>query len=159
MSRLAQKYIYSVAGILILTCAAKLYSTTGGAKVLDLPEALLPMSNRQALWMVGLIELALALVLLIGNNLAVKLVAIAWLGCNFALYRLGSQLLTVGRPCPCLGSITEKLPLKPTTIDHFLTGVVLYLFFGSLFFLLELWNRKPSAGSREPPGETAELEA
>jgi len=60
MKQHSQFYVRSVGWILLLTAAAKLYSTTGTAKVLDIPEALLPMSIRQALWLIGLIEAAIA---------------------------------------------------------------------------------------------------
>ncbi len=136
MKRTCHLYLVSAAWILVATAAAKLYSTLGTAKVLDVPEALLPMSIRHALVVIGAIELAIALLLVFGRNETVKLVCVAWLGGNFLLYRVAAVLLTVGKLCPCLGSITEKIPLKPATIDHILKGIVMYLIFGSLFFLL-----------------------
>ncbi len=135
-----------------MTSLAKIYSTAGTAKILGLPEALLPATNRQTLWFVGLIELVMVFVLLLCKNETIKLTCIAWLGCNFVLYRLGVMLLTVGKPCPCLGSITEMLPLKPATIDRILSVVVAYLLFGSLLFLLA---RKRKARSRVPTGTEA----
>lgn len=130
-----KRYCGSVMWILVATSLAKFYSTTGSAKVLDIPEALLPMTIRQALWLAGAVEIVIALYLWRGRNDLIKLVSVAWLGGNFLLYRLAAMMLTVGKPCPCLGSITEKLPFKPVTVERLLTAVVLYLFFGSLFFL------------------------
>jgi len=131
------------------TSGAKLYSALGTVKVLEVPEALLPMSIRHALVLIGFIELAVALLLFFCRSETIKLVCIAWLGGNFLLYRVATVLLTVGKPCPCLGSITEKIPLKPATIDHILTGIVMYLIFGSLFFLL---TRKEWAVSKDEDG-------
>jgi hypothetical protein len=147
-------YTRSAAGLLLLAALSKIYSTMGSAKILDLPEQLLPLNNRQTLGLVGLIELAIVIIVVLGRSEKVKLMLLAWLSANFILYRLGAALLTVGKPCPCLGSITEKLPLKPATIDHILTAVVLYLFCGSLFFLMALRNRKPAV---EPTSERPAL--
>ncbi len=156
MKRTCHLYLISVAWLLSATAGAKLYSTLGTAKVLDVPEALLPMSIRHALVIIGAIELAIALVVFFGRNETIKLVCVAWLGGNFLLYRVAAVLLTVGKPCPCLGSITEKIPLKPATIDHILTGIVMYLIFGSLFFLLtrKEWDHPKSenGGSRVEDG-------
>jgi len=144
MKSYPRRYARSVMPILLITAAAKLYSATGAAKVLDIPDALLPVSIRQALWLVGLIEAAIAGYLILGRTEKIKLVCVAWLGGNFILYRLAAALLAVGKPCPCLGSVTEKLPLPPATIDQLLWLVALYLFCGSMFFLLA---RKQDPGS------------
>ena len=151
MKGVPRLYIFSVAWILLATSLAKIYSAGGTARVLDLIDALLPITNRQTLWLVGLIEMAIVFALLLGRNEPVKLTCIAWLGCNFALYRLGVMFLTVNKPCPCLGSITEMLPLKPATIDLILQTVVLYLMFGSLFFLFAgRWKKRATSVMGEP---------
>jgi len=137
-------FISSVALVLLVTSLAKLYSATGTAPVLELPEALLPMSNRQMFMCAGLVELITAAYLWLGNSEVIKLVWIAWLGGNFVLYRVASVLFVVGRPCPCLGSMTERIPLKPGTISNILGGIVIYMIFGSCFFLVAHWNRKKS---------------
>jgi len=137
MKSYPRRYARSVMPILLITAAAKLYSATGAAKVLDIPDALLPVSIRQALWLVGLIEAAIAGYLILGRTEKIKLVCVAWLGGNFILYRLAAALLAVG-------SVTEKLPLPPATIDQLLWLVALYLFCGSMFFLLA---RKQDPGS------------
>jgi len=149
MKRNPHVYNVSIGWILLATSGAKLYSALGIVKVLDIPDALLPMSVRHTLMLVGLIELVISFILFFGRNETVKLLCIAWLGGNFLLYRVATVLLTVGKPCPCLGSITEKIPLKPATIDHILTGIVMYLIFGSLFFLLTRSEWDHESGSEE----------
>jgi hypothetical protein len=99
--------------MLLATAAAKLYSATGTAKVLDIEEALLPISIRQALWLVGFIEAAVALYLFFGKSEQIKLVCVAWLGGNFLLYRVAGVLLAVGKPCPCLGSDPDGCSAVP----------------------------------------------
>jgi len=147
MLKMTQWYLNAVVVVLLVTAAAKLYSATGTAIVLDVPEAPLPLSYRQTLVLVGLLEVAVAGVILFCRGNTVKLVSVAWLGSNFVLYRVASALLTVGRPCPCLGSMTEKLPLKPATIDQILSFVVAYLVLGSTLFLIaEAWNNRRIRG-------------
>jgi hypothetical protein len=116
----------------------KLYSTSGSAKILDLPEALLPMTNRHAMLLTGLLELLTSLGLIFGKQNIPKLISIAWLGSNFVLYRAASLLLVVGKPCPCLGSMTEKIPVSPLLMELVLRSVVIYLILGSFLFLIGL---------------------
>jgi hypothetical protein len=145
MKSRSQHYLASVVFILVLTAAAKLYSATGTAKVLDIPDALLPMTIRQALWLLGLVELAVAAYVAFGKTEKIKLVCVAWLGGNFLLYRVAAALLAVGKPCPCLGSITEKLPLSRSTLDVLLWLAAVYLFCGSMFLLLAR-REQPESG-------------
>jgi len=134
------------------TAFAKFYSAAGTAKVLDIPDGLLPMSNRQTLLFVGSAEFLIAVYLWLGESDLAKLICIVWLGTNFALYRIASILLVVGKPCPCLGSITEKLPLKPALINRILQLVVAYLVFGSLLFLFARWRQRASGRLPENEG-------
>src|ERR1700722_1715851 len=90
VSKCLRCYIASVAMILIATSFAKLYSATGTAKVLDIPEGLLPMTNRQALIGIGLVEILSSFYFWWGSAELVKLIGIAWLGGNFLLYRVAS---------------------------------------------------------------------
>lgn len=140
MTTIRRWYLFSTTSVLCLTSIAKLYSATGSAKILDLTEALLPLTNRQTLLLLGAIELVIALALVLGRNDAVKLICIIWLSSNFVLYRVASFLLVVGRPCPCLGSITERLPFKPAVIDRLLVCLVVYMLLGSCFFLVTFWR-------------------
>jgi hypothetical protein len=157
MIKVLRSYTLSVAGVLMLTSLAKIYSSGGSAPLLDLPEAILPMTYRQTLWVVGMIEMAVAFLLLLGSNDRTKLIAIGWLGANFALYRAAVKLLTVGSPCPCLGSITQMLPLSKRTIQGILTGVMVYLICGSVLF----WVLRSRAGKRSEldiaPGDVREV--
>ena len=147
-------FIASATALLTLTSLAKGYSATGNVKVLGIPEALLPMTIRQALWLVAAIEAVTVLLLLLSRSDCLRLNLILWLAGNFILYRISALLLIAGKPCPCLGSITENLPLKPATIDHILTMIVMYLFFGSLFLLLAQRKQNPPErlAAQEPTG-------
>jgi hypothetical protein len=157
MWRVLPIYLGASRWLLAATSVTKLYSSMGNARVLDIPEALLPMSIRQTLWLVGAIELLIALHLWRGKSDFTKLVMTAWLGGNFILYRVAALLLIVGKPCPCLGSVTEKIPLKPATIDHVLAGIAVYLFAGSVALLVTM--RKQTRGNTDTAtGERGTIE-
>lgn len=144
MHRVTQCFIKSAAAMLLSTALAKLYSATGNAKILDITDALLPMSIRQLLCLLGVVELAIVAVLLSRKSEITKLIYVAWLAGNFALYRVGSLFLAVGKPCPCLGSVTEKLHLNQFIVERFLSISVVYLLFGSIFLLVVL--KRPGCG-------------
>ena len=154
MNSSSRYFIKSVFWVLLATGAAKLFSATGGAKLLDMPESLLPLTFRQTLWLVGSIELAVALFLVLGRSERLKLVWITWLSGNFALYRIAILLMGVGKRCPFLGSLTQKLYISQAVAEHVLMGLVIYMLFGSLFFLIALRGQ----GRDVPvvPGNTAD---
>jgi len=135
MKRACRFFISSTIWMLILTSCAKLFSSFGASKVLDIPDGLLPISVRQTLVVVGAIEFAVVLVLWKARSTFTKLAFICWLGLNFMLYRLFMVLLTVGKPCPCLGSITDRLHISAAAANRVLAAVAWYLLLGSLFFL------------------------
>ncbi len=117
--------------ILSLTAAAKILSATGHAHVLELPDPLLGMPTREVLFLVALLEIAVALVALSRLSAKIVYLAIGWLSLNFLLYRLSLAVLRPGKLCPCLGTVTERLNLSPTAASYLLLGIALYLFLGS----------------------------
>ena len=95
-------------------------NAVGEARILGLPDPLLPLSHREVLLAVALVELGVVAYLIWGRNLALKHLWVLWLSLNFVLYRLGLWWVAPGKPCPCLGTVTARLPLKPTTVDWLL---------------------------------------
>ncbi|MCX8089394.1 MAG: hypothetical protein N3I86_00435 [Verrucomicrobiae bacterium] len=139
-------YLQFAGVLLALTALAKLYSAAGEARILAVRDpVLLLLSNRGVLMAVGLLELATAGYLIFGRNTRNKHVLIIWLSLNFIVYRVGLWWVAPGKPCPCLGTLTERLPLAPDTVDLLLKLVIVYLLGGSLFFLLLEWLRGPGA--------------
>jgi len=62
---------------------------------------------------------------------------IAWLGAILIIYRIATWW-EVGsvEPCHCLGVTSESLGLKPTTADSISKALAIFMFLGSLFFLI-----------------------
>lgn len=126
---------WSAALLLLSTAAAKLISAGGRAAILDFPDPLLALHNRQLLVLVALIEVIIGAALLSRLSVQTKYLLVAWLSSNFILYRLGLHVLSPGKPCPCLGTITERLHLNPDHVNTVLWAVALYLLAGSVGIL------------------------
>ena len=119
-----------------MTSVAKLYSATGSEGILDIADPIFRLSYRYLLVALGLVEIAIAGYILYGAANAVKCAVLASLSSCFIIYRVGVLVLGVPDPCPCLGTITAKLPFGPATADLLLKGMIAYLLLGSLYYLL-----------------------
>ncbi|MGA4644474.1 hypothetical protein, partial [Limisphaera sp. 4302-co] len=97
---------------------------------------------RQLMLGVGLVELVVAGVCLVGRRERLNLVLVGWLAGNFALYRLGLWWLGWKRPCGCLGHLTDALGVSPTAADLVMRVVLGYLLVGAL---AGLWCMRDSA--------------
>ena len=136
-ARITRLFLVSVATVLFLTAAAKLYSATGTARILSLADPLLHVNNRILLAALGLVETAVAAYLLLVRGEASQLRAVtvvSWLSSNFIVYRLGIHFMGVNT-CPCLGMLGSKLPLTPGFVSNLLGAFVLYWFIGSACIL------------------------
>ena len=118
--------------VLLLTGLAKLWSAMGEARVLGVRDPLFGLTFRQLMAGVGLVEVLVAGVCLVGRRERQGLVLVGWLAGNFALYRLGLWWLGWKRPCGCLGHLTDALGVSPTVADRVMIGVLAYLVIGAV---------------------------
>jgi hypothetical protein len=146
----AKIFIISAEMIFLVTALAKLVSAGGSARVLNLADPLLSLSTRHVLAGVGVLEMLLAGYLFLGKNLWMKLSLTAWMATNFLVYRLGLWWTDAPKPCGCLGTVTDALPISPRFVDYGMKGVLAYLLIGSVALIVV--NAK--AGAASPP-ETA----
>jgi hypothetical protein len=144
----AQRGFFLLACVLLsLTAAAKLVSATGAAEILRRPDPLLLLPHRWVLVAVAVIELGVVIVLVAARTPRAKLLTTLWLASNFLLYRGAKWAFNLPAPCPCLGSITEKLPVNPHIVEFGLKAVVAVLFLGSLALLFLEWVAKRRGAS------------
>jgi glucose dehydrogenase len=146
-------FIYSVAVILFVTAAAKIFSAAGTAEVLSYPDPLVHLPNRQVFYMMGGMELIISAFLLMKTEgQRIKLALIAWLATVFLAYRAG--LWWQGDPnlCDCLGNLNEKLPISPRTTNCVMLAVLAWLLAGSYLLLIvePLWSRLASRARPAP---------
>jgi hypothetical protein len=145
MKKFETQFRWSAIIVLSVTALAKLISSTGQAQLLALPDPLFGLAHRDMLIGAGLLEIGIVVALLARIHPRIKHLLLLWLSTCFLIYRISFRLINPGKPCPCLGSLTEKLPLSQSAIDTLLVGIVLFLLFGSLSMLLTL-GRQPLSG-------------
>lgn len=129
-------FVTAAAVLLFITGAAKILSAFSGAVALDQPDALLILPHRYIFLLLGGLELGVSAFLLIGRNLKMQLLVIAWLAANFLFYRLGLIWMNGSSFCNCLGSFNEYLPISPRTLNAAACVALGGLLVGSGAFLL-----------------------
>src|SRR2546425_1194820 len=105
-NRFCRMFLWSSAGLLLATAAAKLYGSAGTVRILAATDPLIHFTYRQIMIGTGLLEACTAIYLLGGRNPRAKLWLVLWLGANFMIYRMANEVLHV-RLCPCLGTINR----------------------------------------------------
>jgi len=150
-------FVRSAGVVLLVTGLAKLWSAMGEARVLGVRDPLFGLTFRQLMLGVGLVELVVAGVCLVGRRERLSLVLVGWLSGNFALYRLGLWWLGWKGPCGCLGHVTDALGVSPTAADLVMKIVLGYLLVGAF---AGLWCMTDSghvdgAGEQDPPAAAA----
>ena len=126
------------AGLLVLTAAAKLYAATGNAKVLQVQDEVLQIAYRPLMVSAGLLEIGVAVFLVWGRSDLGRCLALLWLSANFLFYHVASYVLGA-RPCPCLGHLSDRLPMPPGMAEVILQVLALYWFLISLHHLWRDW--------------------
>ncbi len=122
----------SAGSLLLLTGVAKLLAWFGSAAILALRDPVFGITNRSLMVGVGGLEAAIGLVMLGSRSGQRAYWLAAWCGGNFLLYRVLAKLLHAGAPCPCLGTVTQHLPLSARTVEVLLCCIIAYLIAGSL---------------------------
>lgn len=135
-------FVCSAGGLLAITGAAKLVSSFGSAAVLKNAEPIFHAQFRYVFWVVGTLELAVALFCFLSKGTELKAALIAWLASAFFTYRLGLVFIDYHRPCGCLGSLTDTLHIPDHTADTAMKFILGYLLIGSFATLFSM--RKPS---------------
>jgi len=121
----------SAAVLLLLTAVAKLYSASGSAKILEVQDRLLHLGYRPLMILAALLEIVVALFLLKSRSHLGRSLVLLWLSANFLAYHLANYLLGI-HYCPCLGSLTDRLPLPRGLPDTLLIALVFWWFAGSV---------------------------
>jgi hypothetical protein len=135
-------FICSAGALLMITGTAKLISASGDAQLLQNPDPILSVSFRHVFWVVGVLELILAMVCFFGKRVGLQAGLVALLATNFVVYRLGLILVGYHKPCSCLGNLTDALHISPQTADTAMKIVLGYLLLGSYATLFWLWKEK-----------------
>ena len=133
-------------GILFLaTAIAKVVSSFGSARILQNPDPILMMSFQHVFWIVGAVELIVAIFCFFDIRCELQASLVAWLATSFLIYRLGLVWIGYHRPCSCLGNLTDALHIPPQAADTAMKIILAYLLLGSYATLFWLWRQRKKA--------------
>lgn len=124
--------------ILAISSILKLISISGRAVFLSLNDPVIGLKNREVLLSVGILELLLAIILVLGKQIRPKILLIAGFSWNLLLYRLGLAWVGEGSPCPCLGNPPGWIHLSRNMADRLAEGMLVSLLafsWGSLILI------------------------
>lgn len=140
--KLAAVFVYSAGAILILTAIAKLISGLGSEEVLRSFEPISRLTYRDLFFLLGSLEVLVALACFFHNSLPLRLGLVASLATCFLAYRLGLDWMGYQLPCRCIGTLTDALHISTHTADIAMKVVLAYLLLGSYGTLFWLWRQK-----------------
>lgn len=148
-------FVTSVVLVLAVTAGAKFISTFGSDRILTIQEPILGISYRNLLLLGAIIEGAVAIYLVCGKAKLSKYLFIAWLGTIFSAYRIALWWEAPGKMCPCLGTITGRLPVSASTADLVMKATLAYMIIGSVLLLLsEIKMRRANTSADSAPEST-----
>jgi hypothetical protein len=148
------RFFLKSAGILLtISAIAKLVSAAGSARVLEEDDPILSLSFRNVFWLIGCLELVIALFCFFGKRHGISILLTAWIATSFVVYRFGLWWIGWRRPCPCLGNLTDALHISPQTADTAMKIILAYLLIGSYAAMFWLWkdNRKTRIATSSSP--------
>jgi hypothetical protein len=128
--------ITSAAVVLATTGAAKVWSALGDVRLLTEIDPIIGIQFRQLLLAVGLAEMVVAPVCLIGKRPRLALGLVAWMATSFLVYRIGLWWMGWKKPCNCLGNTSQRqagsdfalLGFVPTGALSYVNGFEVQLF-------------------------------
>lgn len=133
---------FSYGVIVVVTGVGKVWSGLGNSKSLAVNDPIIGIKFGQLMLLVGVAEIAIALVCFFSKRQTLALGLVAWLSTNFVIYRLGLWWMNWHRPCGCLGNLTDALHIRPETADNIMKGLLAYLLIGSYGLLIWRWGQK-----------------
>jgi hypothetical protein len=128
--------------ILAIAGIAKIWTAANGLKFMRAVDPIFGVEFGHLFLSVGLLELVVAGVCLLGKREKLATVLVAWLATNFLVYRLGLWWMDWKRPCGCLGNLTDALRISPQTADNISKVLLAYLLVGSYGLLLRQWRQQ-----------------
>lgn len=134
-------FLLTAGAILATTGLAKMWSALGNSKFLDLVDPISGIKFGQLMLVVGVAEIAIALICFFSKRQTLALGLAAWLSTNFVVYRLGLWWMHWHRPCNCLGNLTDALHISPQVADNIMKVVLAYLLIGSYGLVIWQWRQ------------------
>ena len=150
--RIQEWFVFSAAVLLFVTAACVLLGATSNVSLLDRADPILPLPSRLLFGLVGGLELALSAYLLLGRDMLKKLLLVAWLAACALVYHFGLASSGEANLLVCLGNLTDRIPVRPNTLNWIVPGTLGWLLLGSGVLLVVDWV----ARRKHVPSEDAE---
>lgn len=116
--KLRSPLLKAAVAIFALSATAKLLSAwLGQSRMLIQPDSLLGLRMKELLVLVGGLELVLCFYLLWSPNTRRRLIALVFVSANIICYRFAAFIVNPSGPCPCLGTVTEWIPITRGTLN------------------------------------------
>ncbi len=140
-AKLTRCFIDSAAALLAAMAAALAICNFTNTGLVQPHDPLLMISMRNTFWIIGAIELFVALVCLFGKHLKFNAILVLWLAMNLFVYQIGFLWSGNHRGLGAyLGSLANTFGIASSTAYLILKIVALYLLIGSSITLLWLWR-------------------
>ena len=110
----SKHFILIAGGLLVAAALVRFLILFRPAQSLALPDPLLGIPLRPAVFLAGLLELAAGLICLFGKNSRLQAMVLAWLATNWVVYRIGLMWLGIHPQGTFLGMLTDPLKLAGT---------------------------------------------
>lgn len=136
--RIIRCFITSAGTLLLITASAKLASSNGSAKLLDIHDAVLHISFRHLFQIAGIIELIISLICFFGANSLLQAKLLVWLSSVLLIYRIWLSVLGIHPVCGCLGTLTDAIHFPAEAADVWMKVVLGYLWTGSTVCIILL---------------------
>jgi hypothetical protein len=133
-------FILSAGVILLAAALNRFLITTGNARGLSMPEPILSIPLRYGILLVGVLELAVALICLFGKRPGLQLGWLIWLSFDYVVYRAALFYLHCNPQTSCLGDPTDPLHLSRTILAPILPIIPFFLLVGSCAGAIWLWR-------------------
>ena len=145
-----QYFILSAGGILLAAALTRFLAAAGQAQVWALPDPVLGIPLRYGVLLVGTFELVVALICLFGKRIGLQVGLMAWLGVNYAVYRIGTIAMGGHHQATAIGAVTDRLHLIRGFTGMMAGFAPAYLLLGSGTSSVWLWlsNRSKNRQSR-----------
>ena len=138
--------------IMAVTGIGKVLSGLGNSKFLAVVDPIIGIKFGTLMLVVGVAEIAIALVCFFSKRQTLALGLVAWMSTNFVVYRLGLWWMDWKKPCSCLGNLTDALHISPQTADNIMKVLLAYLLIGSYGLLIWQCKKQRTQTSAETTG-------